>query len=81
MGNPYVLATISAPENLAKLDRLAEINRRLLDEVRTRFPGDRGRHLIEPEFQGVKDLGLVAIDGRGPGAPVRLSVRNTIRKV
>ncbi len=31
MGNPYVLATISAPENLAKLDRLIEINRRLAD--------------------------------------------------
>jgi len=29
MGNPYVLATISAPENLARLDRLIEINRRL----------------------------------------------------
>jgi hypothetical protein len=31
MGNPYVLATISAPENLAKLDRLVQINRRLAD--------------------------------------------------
>ncbi len=31
MGNPYVLATISAPANLAKLDRLIEINRRLAD--------------------------------------------------
>lgn len=31
MGNPYVLATISAPENLAKLTRLIEINRRLAD--------------------------------------------------
>jgi hypothetical protein len=31
MGNPYVVATISAPENLAKLDRLVEINRRLAD--------------------------------------------------
>ena len=31
MGNPYVLATISAPENLAKLNRLVEINRRLAD--------------------------------------------------
>jgi hypothetical protein len=31
MGNPYVLATISAPENLAKLPRLLEINRRLAD--------------------------------------------------
>jgi hypothetical protein len=31
MGNPYVLATISAPENLAKLTRLVEINRRLAD--------------------------------------------------
>jgi hypothetical protein len=29
MGNPYVLATISAPENLAKINRLVEINRRL----------------------------------------------------
>ena len=27
MGNPYVLATVSAPENLAKLDRLVAINR------------------------------------------------------
>ncbi len=31
MGHPYVLATISAPANLAKLDRLVEINRRLAD--------------------------------------------------
>ena len=31
MGNPYVLATISAPENLARLKRLVEINRRLAD--------------------------------------------------
>ena len=31
MGNPYVLATISTPENLAKLNRLVEINRRLAD--------------------------------------------------
>ena len=31
MGHPYVLATISAPENLAKLNRLIEINRRLAD--------------------------------------------------
>jgi zinc carboxypeptidase len=31
MGNPYVLATISAPENLAKLNRLIDINRRLAD--------------------------------------------------
>jgi hypothetical protein len=29
MGNPYVLATISAPENLARMTRLVEINRRL----------------------------------------------------
>jgi hypothetical protein len=31
MGNPYVLATISAPENLARLNRLIEINHRLAD--------------------------------------------------
>ncbi|HSC25630.1 MAG TPA: M14 metallopeptidase family protein, partial [Vicinamibacterales bacterium] len=31
MGNPYVLATISAPENLRNLKRLVEINRRLAD--------------------------------------------------
>ncbi len=31
MGNPYVLATVSAPENLAKLDRLIAINKRLAD--------------------------------------------------
>src|SRR5687768_12284870 len=31
MGNPYVLATISAPENLSRLKRLVEINRRLAD--------------------------------------------------
>ena len=31
LGNPYVLATISAPHNLARLDRLVEINHRLND--------------------------------------------------
>ncbi len=31
LGNPYVLATISAPRNLARLDRLVEINHRLND--------------------------------------------------
>ena len=31
LGNPYVLATISAPRNLARLDRLIEINHRLND--------------------------------------------------
>ena len=31
LGNPYVLATISAPRNLARFDRLVEINHRLND--------------------------------------------------
>ena len=31
MGNPYVLATVSAPENLARLEKLIAINRRLAD--------------------------------------------------
>jgi len=29
LGNPFLLVVVSAPENLARLDRLAEINRRL----------------------------------------------------
>jgi hypothetical protein len=48
MGNPYVLTTISAPENLAKLNRLVEINRRLADprglsEVEARKLAQEGR--------------------------------------
>jgi len=48
MGNPYVLATISTPENLAKLNRLVEINRRLADprglsEVEARRLAQEGR--------------------------------------
>ena len=31
LGNPYVLATVSSPRNLARLDRLIEINHRLND--------------------------------------------------
>jgi hypothetical protein len=31
MDNPYVLAIVSSPQNLARLDRLVEINRRLAD--------------------------------------------------
>jgi hypothetical protein len=31
LGNPYVLATVSSPANLARLDRLVEINHRLND--------------------------------------------------
>ncbi|HXH06112.1 MAG TPA: M14 family metallopeptidase [Vicinamibacterales bacterium] len=35
MGHPYVLVTISAPQNLARLTRLVEITRRLADPRRT----------------------------------------------
>jgi hypothetical protein len=47
MGNPYVLATISAPENLARLPRLLEINRRLADP----------RGLSEPEAKQLAQEG------------------------
>ncbi len=47
MGNDYVLATISSPQNLAKLDRLTEINRRLADP----------RGLSEQEARGLVNEG------------------------
>src|SRR5918992_562747 len=47
MGNDYVLAIISSPQNLAKLDRLTEINRRLADP----------RGLFEQEAQSLINEG------------------------
>jgi Zinc carboxypeptidase len=46
MGNPYVLTTISSPENLAKLGRLIDINRRLADP-RTLSPGEAKQLALE----------------------------------
>jgi hypothetical protein len=48
LGNPYALAIFSSPENMAKLDRLVEINRRLADprglsEAEARQLIDEGR--------------------------------------
>jgi hypothetical protein len=47
MGNPYVLATVSSPENLARLDKLVAINRRLADP----------RGLAEPEARRLAQEG------------------------
>jgi Zinc carboxypeptidase len=47
MGHDYVLAIISSPQNLAKLDRLTEINHRLADP----------RGLSEPDAQSLVNEG------------------------
>ncbi len=62
MGNPYVLATVSAPENLARLEKLIAINRRLADprglteaearEARARGPGLLSRLRDDPFNRG-----------------------------
>ena len=46
MGNPYVLVTRSAPENLARLDRLVEINPRLA------YPRGRAEEEAYPVARG-----------------------------
>ena len=47
MGKPFVMATISAPENLARLDEYRKIQEQLADPRKLGAPGGRDRKAVE----------------------------------
>jgi len=75
LGRPYVLLTISAPENLRRLDRLREVQAMLADPRRITGPAERDSLLAEGRVVVLITAAIHSTEVGASQVPMRIAYR------